>query len=52
LTSVTVGLWRVAADTPPWTAQDVAGKGAANKGARWNHDVNLVGCMADSRALQ
>jgi RES domain-containing protein len=34
---VTVSLWRVAADTPQWTAEDMAGKGAASKGARWNH---------------
>jgi RES domain-containing protein len=34
---VTVSLWRIAADTPLWTAEDMAGKGAAHKGARWNH---------------
>ncbi len=32
-----VSLWRVATDTPGWTAEDMAGKGAAHKGARWNH---------------
>jgi len=37
LPAVTVTLWRVAADTPQWTAEDMAGKGAAAKGARWNH---------------
>jgi RES domain-containing protein len=32
---VTVSLWRVAADTPLWSAEDMAGKGAAHEGARW-----------------
>ena len=34
---MTVSIWRIAADTPLWTADDMAGKGAAHKGARWNH---------------
>jgi RES domain-containing protein len=33
---VTVNLWRIASDTPSWTAEDLAGKGAASNGARWN----------------
>lgn len=33
---MTVSLWRIASDTPDWTAEDMAGKGAAHKGARWN----------------
>lgn len=33
---MTVALWRIAADTPDWTADDMAGKGAAAKGGRWN----------------
>lgn len=33
---MTVKLWRIAADTPSWTADDMAGKGAAHKGSRWN----------------
>jgi RES domain-containing protein len=33
---VTVHLWRIASDTPSWTAEDMAGKGAAGKGGRWN----------------
>ena len=36
---MTVSLWRIAADTPLWTAEDMAGKGAAHKGARWNRPV-------------
>lgn len=34
---MTASLWRVASDTPQWSADDLAGKGAASKGARWNH---------------
>lgn len=34
---MTVSLWRIASDTPHWSAEDMAGKGAASKGARWNH---------------
>lgn len=33
---MTVHLWRVATDTPLYTAEDMAGKGAASKGGRWN----------------
>lgn len=33
---MTVSLWRIASDTPDWSAEDLAGKGAAHKGARWN----------------
>lgn len=33
---MTVSLWRIASDTPDWSAEDMAGKGAASKGARWN----------------
>jgi RES domain-containing protein len=34
---VTLSLWRIASHTPDWSAEDMAGKGAAGKGARWNH---------------
>jgi RES domain-containing protein len=34
---VTMQLWRIASDTPAFTADDMAGKGAASKGGRWNH---------------
>ncbi|MQA22215.1 RES family NAD+ phosphorylase [Rugamonas rivuli] len=33
---MTVSLWRIASDTTSWTAEDMAGKGAARSGARWN----------------
>ncbi len=32
-----ISLWRIASDTPQWTADDLSGKGAALRGARWNH---------------
>ena len=32
-----VSLWRIATDTPQWAADDLSGKGAALRGARWNH---------------
>lgn len=48
---MTVALWRVASDTPSWTADDLSGKGAASKGARWNHAGELVTYAATSIAL-
>jgi RES domain-containing protein len=48
---VTVHLWRVASDTPTWSAEDLSGKGAASKGARWNHPGELVTYAATSISL-
>jgi RES domain-containing protein len=48
---VTVHLWRVASDTPNWTADDLRGKAAASKGARWNHPGELVTYAATSISL-
>ena len=48
---MTVHLWRVAADTPQWTAEDMGGKGAAHKGARWNHAGEHVTYAATSISL-
>ena len=48
---MTVTLWRVATDTPQWTAEDMAGKGAANKGARWNHAGEHVTYASTSISL-
>jgi len=48
---VTVSLWRVAADTPLWSAEDMAGKGAAHKGARWNNAGEHVIYTATSISL-
>lgn len=48
---MSVSLWRVAADTPLWAADDMAGKGAAHKGARWNHAGEHVTYAATSISL-
>ena len=48
---MTVHLWRVASDTPSWTADDLSGKGAASKGARWNHPGEHVTYAATSISL-
>ena len=48
---VTVNLWRVASDTPLWMADDMAGKGAAQRGARWNHAGEHVTYAATSISL-
>ena len=48
---MTVHLWRVASDTPTWTADEMSGKGAAGKGARWNHPGELVTYAATSISL-
>ena len=48
---MTVALWRVATDTPQWTAEDMAGKGAADKGARWNHAGEHVTYVSTSISL-
>lgn len=46
-----VSLWRVASDTPDWTAEDLEGKGAGVKGARWNHPGERVTYASTSIAL-
>ena len=48
---MTVSLWRVASDTPQWTADDMLGKGAAHKGARWNHPGEHVTYASTSVSL-
>ena len=48
---MTVSLWRVASDTPQWTAEDLAGKGAAHRGARWNGPGEHVTYAAVSISL-
>ena len=48
---MTVTLWRVASDTPQWTAEDMAGRGAAHKGARWNAPGEYVTYAATSISL-
>lgn len=46
-----VHLWRIASDTPAWAADDLSGKGAASKGARWNHPGELVTYASTSISL-
>lgn len=48
---MTVHLWRVATDTPGWTAEELSGKGAASKGARWNQPGELATYAATLIAL-
>lgn len=48
---MTVHLWRIAADTPEWDAEDLAGKGAAARGARWNQPGDHVTYASTSISL-
>ncbi len=48
---MTVSLWRIASDTTAWTAEDMSGKGAANRGARWNQAGEHVAYAATSISL-
>lgn len=48
---MTVYLWRIAADTLEWSADDLTGKGAAAKGARWNHPGEHVAYASTSISL-
>ncbi len=47
----TISLWRIASDTPQWMADDLGGKGAALRGARWNHAGEHVAYAATSISL-
>jgi RES domain-containing protein len=48
---MTVSLWRIASDTPSYTAEDMAGKGAASGGARWNNPGEHMTYAATSISL-
>ena len=48
---MTIHLWRIASDTPQWTAEDLAGKGAASKGSRWSHPGEHLTYAATSVSL-
>jgi RES domain-containing protein len=48
---LSVHLWRIAADTPGWSAEDLAGEGAAARGARWNHPGERVTYASTSISL-
>jgi RES domain-containing protein len=49
--SVQVTLWRIAADTPTYEANDLSGKGAEKSGGRWNRVGTPVVYASTSRAL-
>jgi RES domain-containing protein len=46
-----VTLWRIAPDTPDFTADDLTGKGAELSGGRWNRPGTPVVYASSSRAL-
>jgi RES domain-containing protein len=48
---MTVSLWRIATDTPDYTADDMAGKGAEITGGRWNRIGTPVIYASTSIAL-
>jgi RES domain-containing protein len=48
---VTRPIWRIATDTPLYTADDVIGEGAKRSGGRWNRKGMPVIYCADSIAL-
>src|SRR5215211_1972397 len=46
-----VTLWRIGTDTPDFTAEDLAGVGAARSGGRWNRKGTRMVYASASRAL-
>jgi len=48
---MTYSVWRIATDTPDYTADDLTGAGAKNTGGRWNRSGNAVLYTAESIAL-
>jgi RES domain-containing protein len=51
LESDAVRLWRIAADTPDYEADDLGGKGAEGSGGRWNRVGTPLIYASTSRAL-
>lgn len=49
--SVGIGLWRIAVDTPQYTADDITGAGAKATGGRWNRKGRAVLYTSTSVAL-
>lgn len=48
---MTVALWRIAATTPKYAADDLSGAGAKNTGGRWNPASMAVTYCSESIAL-
>jgi RES domain-containing protein len=48
---MTVALWRIATDTPDYTADDLSGEGAKRSGGRWNRPGMPVLYTASNVAL-
>ena len=48
---MTTQLWRIASDTPHWTADDMSGNGAASKGSRWNKPGEFMTYASTSVSL-
>jgi RES domain-containing protein len=48
---MTVALWRIATDTPDYTADDLSGEGAKRSGGRWNRPGRPVLYTASNIAL-
>lgn len=46
-----VSVWRIASDTPNWTADDLSGEGAKQTGGRWNRQGLPVIYASTTRAL-
>lgn len=48
---MTRSVWRIAADTPEYTADDLSGEGARRTGGRWNRTGLPVLYTSETRAL-
>jgi RES domain-containing protein len=48
---LTIALWRIATDTPDYTADDLSGEGARRAGGRWNRSGTPMLYTASSIAL-
>ncbi len=50
-TAMPVRIWRIAADTPEYSASDLSGRGAEASGGRWNRRGTPLVYCSTSRAL-